>query len=336
MGSWRKQSCENRHQELKATRNPSLGNRHSDVPSWEKKFCSSVGLIPWRKLLDTKKCMFLYENVVKWNDTACEEAFHNAKSRFWAKINGLHCNISLPDPDIFIDEIDWNCDVDPDLMLDLENEQISPVVGEEGEVAGKVCHIFGLYQSYSTGWGDLDIQKPEAENGNCDQKVDDGQNSWEVNYASKNNGALRDEYLNNSVGWNDWGTNQNQNQNQNHNYNYKYNYSYNNDYNHNKSDNRFTSQIWRTRDANCKNTGGNWYHSSTFKGSRFHGDGYQKENGWRNRRGGGRKRVNFADEHNNNAPKSWNRLNSNPSGPVSQQWSGNGMHGVRRSQFCEY
>ncbi|CAK9322706.1 unnamed protein product [Citrullus colocynthis] len=320
MGSWRRHSSEiPHHQQLNPARNPSLDNWHSDVPSWEKKFCSSVGLISWRKLLDTKKCMYLYDNVVKWNDSAGEEAFHNAKRRFWAKINGLPCNISLPDPDIYIDEIDWNCNVDPDLLLDLDREQIAPVVREGDEVIASLYDALGLYQSYTcVGWGEPkeDLQKPKAEHGNCDQKVDDGENSWEMSSTPKNNGGLRDENLNDSVGWNDWENNRNYNQN----------------HNHNESDNRFANQIWRACDTNCKNTGGNWYHSSTFKGSRFHCDGYQKENGRRNRRGG-RKRVNFAHEP-NNSPECWK--NSNPSGTVSQQWSSNGMHGVRRNQFCEY
>ncbi|XP_004136680.1 uncharacterized protein LOC101209753 isoform X1 [Cucumis sativus] len=325
MGNWRRRYGSEipHHQLLKSPRNPSPDNWHAGVPSWEKKFCSSVGLISWKKLLDTKKCMYLYDNVVKWNDSAGEEAFHNAKSRFWAEINGLPCDISLPDPDIYIDEIDWNCNVDPDLMLDLEREQIAPV--REGDVViASLYEALGLYQSYTcVGWGEAkeDLQKPKAEPGNCDQKVDDGQNSWEMSSATKNNVGLRDEYLNNSVGWNDWGNN------------HTHNPSYNQNHNHKESDNRFTNRIWRTCDVNCKNSGGNWYHSSTFKGSRFHYDGYQKENGWRNSRRGGRKRVNFAHEP-NNSPECWK--NSNPNRPVNQQWSSNGINGVRRNQFCEY
>lgn len=287
------------------------------MPSWEKKFCYSVGLIPWRKVLETKKCMYLYDNIVKWNDSAGEEAFHNAKSRFWAKINGLPCNISLPDPDIYIDEIDWNSNVDHDLLLDLEREPNAPVVREGGEVIASLYESLGLYQSYTcTGWGESieDFQKPKPEH----SKVDDGENSWE-----KNNGVWN-EYCNNSVGWNDWGNNDNQNHIHNHNHNH----------NHNESNNRLTHGIGRTWDESCKKIGGNLYHTSTFKGSRFHCDGYQKENGWRNRRGG-KKRTNFAHEP-NNAPESWNRFNSNPSGPVNHHWSGNGMHGVRRNQFCGY
>uniref|UniRef100_A0A9I9CX69 Uncharacterized protein n=1 Tax=Cucumis melo TaxID=3656 RepID=A0A9I9CX69_CUCME len=192
MGNWRRRHGSEipHHHQLKSPRNPSPDNWHAGVPSWEKKFCSSVGLISWRKLLDTKKCMYLYDNVVKWNDSAGEEAFHNAKSRFWAEINGLPCDISLPDPDIYIDEIDWNCNVDPDLLLDLEREQIAPAVREGDVVIASLYEALGLYQSYTcVGWGEAkeDLQKPKAEPGNCDQKVDDGQNSWEMTSATKNN-----------------------------------------------------------------------------------------------------------------------------------------------------
>ncbi|KAF8395768.1 hypothetical protein HHK36_019719 [Tetracentron sinense] len=60
--------------------------------------------------------MFLDENVVQWNDSASEEAFHNAKKRFWAEINGLPHDVPLPDPDMYIDEVDWNSEIDPELL----------------------------------------------------------------------------------------------------------------------------------------------------------------------------------------------------------------------------
>nr|XP_027186949.1 uncharacterized protein LOC113783901 isoform X1 [Cicer arietinum] len=96
------------------------------VPRWEKMFCSSVGSVPWEKLVETKKYMYLYDNVVNWNDSASEEAFDNAKSRFWSEINGLPCDIPLPDPDIYIDDIDWSSTIDPELILDLERDAIVP------------------------------------------------------------------------------------------------------------------------------------------------------------------------------------------------------------------
>nr|XP_027186958.1 uncharacterized protein LOC105851370 [Cicer arietinum] len=95
--------------------------------------CAKMGedvlLFGWlssmEKLVETKY-MYLYDNVVNWNDSASEEAFDNAKSRFWSEINGLPCDIPLPDPDIYIDDIDWSSTIDPELILDLERDAIVP------------------------------------------------------------------------------------------------------------------------------------------------------------------------------------------------------------------
>ncbi|KAK8619087.1 hypothetical protein V6N13_133054 [Hibiscus sabdariffa] len=122
--NWRRQEGEIHHQGIQGTRSysrtPSLATWQPTVPKWEKKFCVLVGSVPWWKLLEAKRFMYLYDNVVQWNDSACEEAFHNAKNRFWAKINGLPCDIRLPDPDSYIDKIDWDSEIDPELLLDLE------------------------------------------------------------------------------------------------------------------------------------------------------------------------------------------------------------------------
>ena len=66
--------------------------------------------------------MFVYchSNVFDWNDSAAEEAFQNAKSHYWAKINSLPCDISLPDPDTYINQIDWSPYIDPDLIKEID------------------------------------------------------------------------------------------------------------------------------------------------------------------------------------------------------------------------
>ncbi|KAF4373649.1 hypothetical protein F8388_025343 [Cannabis sativa] len=92
------------------------------VPKWEKDFCAKVGLVSWRKILETKKYIHLYDKVMEWNDSACEEAFKQAKKKFWAKINGFESEIVLPGPDIYIDEVDWDAEIDPELYLDLERQ----------------------------------------------------------------------------------------------------------------------------------------------------------------------------------------------------------------------
>ncbi|KAF8403727.1 hypothetical protein HHK36_011831 [Tetracentron sinense] len=166
------------------------------VPAWEKKFCFLVGSIPWGKLLETKKVMSYHENVVQWNDSAGEEAFNNAKKRFWAEINGLPCNISLPDPDIYIDEVDWNSEIDPELLLDLDKK---PVVSDEEEKDSKV-ELLGDYLFYlnqpvvCTGWGDA-VEDPIKTANNSpagpylrdgDRKAENGDFPWELGHTLSN------------------------------------------------------------------------------------------------------------------------------------------------------
>ncbi|KAE9612477.1 hypothetical protein Lalb_Chr06g0173531 [Lupinus albus] len=95
-------------------------------------FCSKVGAVPWRKLVEAKKYLSLHENVMKWDDSACIEAFDNAKKRFSASIKGIPCTISLPNPDIYINDIHWNSIVDDELIMELESETNVPI--DEGVV----------------------------------------------------------------------------------------------------------------------------------------------------------------------------------------------------------
>ena len=65
--------------------------------------------------------MSLYSNIAEWDDSAGKEAFETAKARFYAEINGLPCRVCSPGPDIFIDKIDWNPDIDHQLVVELEH-----------------------------------------------------------------------------------------------------------------------------------------------------------------------------------------------------------------------
>lgn len=58
--------------------------------------------------------------MLNWDGSAAKEALQNAKERFWALINDLPCDNPLPDPDLYIDEIDWNPQMDPELMAELD------------------------------------------------------------------------------------------------------------------------------------------------------------------------------------------------------------------------
>ncbi|KAI3450005.1 hypothetical protein Pfo_006670 [Paulownia fortunei] len=79
------------------------------VPSWEKEFCYKIGSFTWENFLEAKKKTRFAEKIIDWNDSAAEAAFHNAKNLFFARINGLStADYSLPGPDLYIDEIDWD------------------------------------------------------------------------------------------------------------------------------------------------------------------------------------------------------------------------------------
>ncbi|OIW12146.1 hypothetical protein TanjilG_28554 [Lupinus angustifolius] len=122
------------------------------VPLWEKKFCTEIGAVPWKKLVEAKNYLSLHENVMNWDDSACRDAFDNAKKRFSASIKGLPCDISLPNPDIYIDDIDWNSN--DELIMELESETNVPI--NEGVVILDYSilynQIFGCI-----GWGDAEV-----------------------------------------------------------------------------------------------------------------------------------------------------------------------------------
>ncbi|XP_057976790.1 protein RNA-directed DNA methylation 3-like [Malania oleifera] len=187
MGNWRGRQSRNYKRDAQRSHYaelpppiPTSGYWQNSVPSWEKKFCTSVGSIPWRKVVDTKKFMHYYSNVLSWNDSAGEEAFCNAKQRFWADINGLSCDISLPDRDIYIDEIDWNPYIDPELILDLDREYVSPDDVEMGTRKKTKSFSGCVSEGYNR----------DSEN---------GANPWECNYI-EGSGALKDQ----DGGWGKW------------------------------------------------------------------------------------------------------------------------------------
>lgn len=117
-----------------------------NAPLWEKEFCLKVGSLPWKRILVAKKYMHCHDGVVKWNDSGSEEAFNNAKKRFRAGIDGLPCDIPSPDPNMYVDEIDWNPDIDPELIVELEKEYFNP---DEGEKIKKIKTIEQITHCYN-------------------------------------------------------------------------------------------------------------------------------------------------------------------------------------------
>ncbi|XP_078436141.1 uncharacterized protein LOC144706925 [Wolffia australiana] len=143
-GRWRNPSGSSRLSPFKNRRShPSPGSWIPTVPAWEKRFCTTICGIPWEKILETQRMMAYNSTVVEWDDSAAKEAFENAKSRFYAKMNGLPCQISSLGPDIFIDEIDWNSEIDPQLILELEQAKEPPVRRDGGQTS----HMCGILSS---------------------------------------------------------------------------------------------------------------------------------------------------------------------------------------------
>ncbi|RDY10337.1 hypothetical protein CR513_05155, partial [Mucuna pruriens] len=166
MANWRKQQGESHHQvghwrSSSYSRKPPLDKWHPTVPAWEKKFCASIGSVSWRKLIESKKYMHIFDNVLNWDDSAVKESFDNAKMRYWAEINGLPCDIPVPDPNIYIDDIDWDAIVDPELFLDLERESQEEQRNEEVVILGSSL-LLNQQQTFScTGWGDDEAELPK-------------------------------------------------------------------------------------------------------------------------------------------------------------------------------
>ncbi|KAL9421056.1 hypothetical protein AB3S75_038591 [Citrus x aurantiifolia] len=194
MGNWRNRPHRRFFYRQRSPQTPplySLDNEPSSsgfcndgIPIWEKKFCASIGKVPWQKIVDTQKFMY-NENVLNWDDSAGKEAFQNAKERFWAHINDFPCRISLPDPDIYIDEIDWNAHIDPELITDLESVYFAP---DDGEKDPKVWRRFKRLRNLAS--------IPEKEcNGNSGSIV-----PWECTNNKEVDGALKGK----AQSWNQW------------------------------------------------------------------------------------------------------------------------------------
>ncbi|XP_061344004.1 uncharacterized protein LOC133289979 [Gastrolobium bilobum] len=176
--------------------------RQDGIPLWEKKFCTLIGTVPWQKIVDSKKFMFCHSNVFNWNDSAAEEAFQNAKKCYWAKINSLPCDISLPDPDTYIHQIDWNPYIDPELVKELDSAFFSLPDDEEQETSMKnkrtkisvngenpwKCTdtpLSGALENEVQGWNQGDYRVDDSGN------VDNSDNPWECN-ITHGNGGLTD------------------------------------------------------------------------------------------------------------------------------------------------
>lgn len=134
----------------------SHGSVSFSVPLWEKKFCTDACAIPWAKLCETKRLMSLYKSVVDWDDSAALEAFNDAKARFCAVYHGQRYDIPLPDPNMFIDIVNPDEYVDPELVADLEKSRRSVPRKDNGVPDVWDSFIFSDKPVPVTGWGDTE------------------------------------------------------------------------------------------------------------------------------------------------------------------------------------
>ncbi|CAK7331124.1 unnamed protein product [Dovyalis caffra] len=120
----------------------------SSVPRWEKEFCLDVG-----NLLEAKKYISETNEIMQWDDSEGKECFYNAKNRLWALNYGRapYCRPSLPNPDKYIDEIDWNSEFDTQLLMELE-EARKPVPRKEESSVVDNPWMLPVEQIRPTGW----------------------------------------------------------------------------------------------------------------------------------------------------------------------------------------
>ncbi|GAA0168658.1 hypothetical protein LIER_23326 [Lithospermum erythrorhizon] len=264
-------------------RKPPRGSWKPTVPAWEKTFCKAVGCLDWEAFLDMKKFVYLYENILKWNDSAAEEAFYSAKKRFWEELNGIPCDVEVPDPDLYIDEVDWDCQVDEELLSDHDYRSVagsddkSDAVIIFGDSLIPSLPFFGT--GWGTGWGDEeDIPKGHGNQRECGFENTTGRENENGTGDCANNTW----HLDKGDGWrSDLGKSQNMNRGVN--------------LNISKNRNSGSARFWREWDSveAARTRDG----MSRFKVSRYHGEEHNINSSRRNWKG--RNRENFVSEQYN-------------------------------------
>lgn len=216
------------------------------------------------------------DNVFRWDDTAGKEAFQNAKNRYWADINGFSCDISAPDPNSYIGEINWNPYIDPELISDLEQAYFAP---NDGENDCKVGHEKKTARSLSSTPSEGCYRNP------C--KVD---NPWECDNVGNGIDGSKDLF-----GWGQLVTKvddqMNLNSNKNKNDPWENNITRRNESGQHNSWGLYESRDW--------NTGNNsWVQSCQEIGSK-------KDDGWGHFKGNSQGRNKWDTKKSCNGDKSW-------------------------------
>ncbi|KAG0519758.1 hypothetical protein BDA96_08G014200 [Sorghum bicolor] len=100
---------------------PDNGDTVRPVPLWEREFCRNAYDIPWQTFCEKKRFIkILFKNVMDWDDSGAHKNFLDAKERFRAKYFGEPYEDPVENPDLYIDEVDHHCEVNPELVAGLD------------------------------------------------------------------------------------------------------------------------------------------------------------------------------------------------------------------------
>ncbi|KAG6497198.1 uncharacterized protein LOC121991341 [Zingiber officinale] len=140
------------------------------VPMWERRFCSEACGIPWERLCAIQRWMTgdMQERVMRWDDSAVAEAFRNAKARYCARYHGRPCCIPLPDPDMYIDDVDHDAFGDPELIADLEKPPPKYSELDYPAAASTTGGMVLLEDIRPTGWDEVPEPNPLNRGGVAD------------------------------------------------------------------------------------------------------------------------------------------------------------------------
>jgi hypothetical protein len=109
------------------------GDNVRPVLLWERDFCRNAYDIPWETFCENKRFIeILFKNVMDWDDSGALKNFEDAKERFRAKYFGEPYEDPVLDPDIYIDEVDNHCKVDPELVAGLNKIAGLDLVADRG------------------------------------------------------------------------------------------------------------------------------------------------------------------------------------------------------------
>ncbi|XP_060168929.1 uncharacterized protein LOC132599644 [Lycium barbarum] len=149
---------------LQSTREAQRWVWTSAIPAWEKEFCLKIGSFTWDNFLNCKNYTYHFENILNWNDLAAEEAFQHPKNRFYVEFHNFPFVETFKlDPNLYIEEIDWNSEIDPELLEELELALMQEEQGEGDEnlIPSYLRRTYDIpiEEIIPTGWDDDSFDK---------------------------------------------------------------------------------------------------------------------------------------------------------------------------------